>query len=448
MQANATEQTTASSNASAGGQGGTPYVINVINVKKHAPQFRRAVDGRKQPIRGLWVATASGKYYAQIKMEHPTTGRRVVRRTVLKDKDSNPVTTLAEAKNALALALARRDEGEVLARGRCPKFSEFVTTYLAWAKAGEGQKAPGTIEKERSGLKRWGVQLGDQRLDQIRPGHVNGYIQKRLNEGVSRRTAAVDVIALRNVLNHAIDEQWIKALPIPRARRNKSKRGQDTKPERQLLATEDLAALCEAALATKADGSSVTKNGQQLCDYLRFMAYSGTRRNEALGCKWSDVDFDGDLLHVRRQSTSRGIEQCKNSEERAVNFNPKLDALLRDMHQRRAQDTDWVFPSPQRGDKDIPARSFRESLELARAHALAGHPKLADKGFHDLRHFFISYAVMSGVDYMTIAKWVGHRDGGILIGKVYGKLNDKHKAAMARKLNFGPVIVEAEAAHG
>jgi hypothetical protein len=60
--------------------------------------------------------------------------------------------------------------------------------------------------------------------------------------------------------------------------------------------------------------------------------------------------------------------------------------------------------------KDIPAKSFRETLEAARK-----EPKLPQFGFHDCRHHFISMCVMSGVDYMTIAEWVGHQDGGILI---------------------------------
>lgn len=51
------------------------------------------------------------------------------------------------------------------------------------------------------------------------------------------------------------------------------------------------------------------------------------------------------------------------------------------------------------------------------ARAKAGLPKV---GFHDLRHYFISYSVMAGIDFMTIAAWVGHRDGGVLIGTVYG----------------------------
>jgi integrase len=68
-------------------------------------------------------------------------------------------------------------------------------------------------------------------------------------------------------------------------------------------------------------------------------------------------------------------------------------------------------------------------------------PELQRLGFHDLRHHFISYAVMSGIDFMTIAKWVGHQDGGVLIGRVYGHLADDHRRAAAARLNFGPRIM-------
>jgi integrase len=111
------------------------------------------------------------------------------------------------------------------------------------------------------------------------------------------------------------------------------------------------------------------------------------------------------------------------------------------MHKRRVPDSDWLFPSPQRGEKDIHAQTFRESLKLVRQHAAKTDPKLAGKAFHDMRHHFISYCVMSGIDFMTIAEWVGHRDGGILIGKVYGHLADTHKKEQAQRLNFGPAIV-------
>jgi hypothetical protein len=49
---------------------------------------------------------------------------------------------------------------------------------------------------------------------------------------------------------------------------------------------------------------------------------------------------------------------------------------------------------------------------------------------------------MSGIDFMTIAAWVGHKDGGVLIGKVYGHLANEHRKAMADKLKFEPNTLE------
>ena len=52
---------------------------------------------------------------------------------------------------------------------------------------------------------------------------------------------------------------------------------------------------------------------------------------------------------------------------------------------------------------------------------------------------------MAGIDFMTIAKWVGHADGGILIGKVYGHLSNEHAKRQAEKLVFLPTTVPKEA---
>lgn len=106
------------------------------------------------------------------------------------------------------------------------------------------------------------------------------------------------------------------------------------------------------------------------------------------------------------------------------------------MATRRAPDCAWLFPSPERGDRDEHARTFRESLRLARK--AAGLPWV---GFHDLRHFFASFCVMAGLDFMTIA--AGHKDGGILIGKVYGHLLDDHRKQAARKVRFDLALVKS-----
>jgi integrase len=114
-----------------------------------------------------------------------------------------------------------------------------------------------------------------------------------------------------------------------------------------------------------------------------------------------------------------------------VNFSGELEPLLHEMNGDRPPDSSFLFPSPQRGERDIHAKSLRESFKLVRVAA-----GLSWAGFHDLRHFFASQCVMGRLDFMTIASWLGHSDGGVLVGKVYGHLADAHKARMAEGLSL------------
>jgi integrase len=101
------------------------------------------------------------------------------------------------------------------------------------------------------------------------------------------------------------------------------------------------------------------------------------------------------------------------------------------MENRRAPDCEWLFPSPQRGTKDQRITNFRGTLSLVR-----NTSKLSDFSFHDLRHLFISYCVMGGIPIMTVARWVGHKDGGVLIGKTYGHLLKTHLVEQAAKVKI------------
>jgi integrase len=395
------------------------------------------LDGRKQPIRGLWVR--NGRYYAQLTFEDKE-GKKKIRRVPLVDKDKNAVQTQPQAVEALNRLKVNRSDNNLPVLQRTPKFSDYVTTYTNWIKAGQesGQamKKLRTIKKEESHLKGWKEHLAGSRLDKIGLRHINAYIAIRLESGTSKRTVKLDLVILSNVLNHALEEGLINS--VPKLTKEARKRLKSEAPKRPLFTSEHLEALCTAAMDTNEDGTPITKNWLQFCDYIRLLAYCGAREQEALSLRWDrDVDFDHDQLRVGSDGDT------KNKKGRVVDFNPKLNAHLKEMQKRRAPDSEWLFPSPQRGEKDIHAETFRESLKLVRAHAAKKNPELGHKAFHDLRHFFISYCVMSGLDYMTIAAWVGHHDGGVLIGKVYGHLADTHKKEQAKKINFGPVTKPA-----
>ena len=60
---------------------------------------------------------------------------------------------------------------------------------------------------------------------------------------------------------------------------------------------------------------------------------------------------------------------------------------------------------------------------------------------HDLRHLFATRCIESGVDIPTVARWLGHKDGGALAMRVYGHLRDQHSAAMAQRVTFSKLTV-------
>jgi integrase len=232
------------------------------------------------------------------------------------------------------------------------------------------------------------------RIDKITKPMLAAFIDARLKDGLSPRSINVDVIALRNVLKKAANDGFLNALPTAGLKPMKVRT-----VKRPLLTPAQFEKLCTVARAC-------SKNGDELVDYLKFLAFTGARCSEALRVAWADVDFD------RRHVTIGADGLSKNGQARVVDFNPNLETHLHDMWQRRAPDTSWLFPSPQRGDRDIAARSLRDSFEIAREKAGLGWA-----GFHDLRHYFCSMSIMSGIDVRTIAEWMGHLDGGILIGK-------------------------------
>ncbi len=409
----------------------TPLATTGTERPDHVATFSKVVDGRKQPIRGLWER--NGRFYAQLTIEDAASGQKKTKRVPLADKDGKPVQSGAVAREAFERLKVLRTDQALPVLKRTPKFSEFVERYLAHIRAGvsEKMKRDTTIAKEAASLKRWRELIGDLRLDQVKRAHVNAFMAKRKAANMSNRTVNLDVIIFRNVMKHAVDEGHIVILPTLNLRPLKV-----AQKKRSLFTPADLEKLCAAAGGTRENskGASVpvTKNAQEFVDYLRLLAFSGARRNEALRLRWRDVDFEREQLTVGAEG------DAKNSQARVVDFNASLKTHLEAMHTRRAPDSQWLFPSPQRGDKDIHAQTFRESLELARKAAGIGAV-----GFHDLRHLFISFCVMSGIDYMTIAKWVGHKDGGVLIGKVYGHLADTHAKAQAKRLSFEPQLVAA-----
>src|ERR1017187_6168627 len=86
----------------------------------HVATFAKVLDGRKQPIRGMWQR--NDRFYAQLTIENPITGIKKVKRVPLVDKDSNPVQTVAQAMAELRRLQTKRADNTLPVLGRTPRF--------------------------------------------------------------------------------------------------------------------------------------------------------------------------------------------------------------------------------------------------------------------------------------------------------------------------------------
>ena len=158
--------------------------------------------------------------------------------------------------------------------------------------------------------------------------------------------------------------------------------------------------------------------GPRIGDLVEFLAYSGMRiASEAIWVNWEDVDWKRKEIIVRGHPDT----STKNNEIRRIPIIEDMANLLERMR-------------PKSGEAKGPILKIARCNEaLRRVCKEMGIKRLSH---HDLRHLFATICIESGVDIPTVAKWLGHKDGGVLALKTYGHLRNEHSQAMAKKVKF------------
>ncbi len=154
------------------------------------------------------------------------------------------------------------------------------------------------------------------------------------------------------------------------------------------------------------------KNDSESADVLEWMAYSGMRIGEVRLMKWEDITEDQILVN--------GV---KGTGWRVLPIFPPLARIIKSKREEWGQ----YLPSDRVFLLDDPR------VVLKRACQRLGLPHMTN---HDMRHLFITTAREKGVPDGTIAKWVGHKDGGALLSRTYSHIRDDHSRIMAERMDW------------
>jgi len=144
---------------------------------------------------------------------------------------------------------------------------------------------------------------------------------------------------------------------------------------------------------------------------LRYLAFSGMRLMEA-----RSVDWERDVGE-RKIRIAGAEEGTKTNKIRFLDINQPLRDVLADIAAKYG-----------RKGRVMPAVNIRPQLEAG-----CKHLKIPVIDHHDLRAWFITWGIVSGVDVATLAEWVGNSPKVLL--ERYAAVQDSQRRAAAEKLS-------------
>ena len=145
---------------------------------------------------------------------------------------------------------------------------------------------------------------------------------------------------------------------------------------------------------------------------VEFAAYSGARPAEVAAIRAEDIQ--GDWLAIRG-----GDEGTKNYQERLVPINKALRQVIEREGFEQRTGRLFYLKSSTRALKNACERLCMDSVTP-----------------YTLRHFFATSCMEAGVDVATVADWMGHKDGGVLLLKTYTHVRRAHSLREAARLDF------------
>ncbi len=368
---------------------------------KKRSSFVKARDASRRTVPNLY--TRHGSFYARIVLNGS--------RECIRLDGVDQVEAAKEAIKQLKAHGLPRDEKAVRT------FESFASEYITIIKDVKKEK---TVKGERDQIiQNLNPYFGGMFLDQIKISDIDRFIAKRKEKGVGNVTVNHNLIVLRNVLKKAIQYEYITVNPAMAIKQLKK----DTK-RKVFTSFEDINEVC-TYLFNNLRGGKVSSKA------IQFMAFSGGRKTESFHVDWKDVDWEFGRVWFNR--TKSGVHRC-------VDFNPDLQSLLQGMWIEQGKPASGLlFPSWRTPEEAAPLKDVRNAITKAIEQVNTARKKqgqLPMKHFchHDLRHHFASRCVMAGIDFKTIAEWLGHRDGGMLVAKIYGHLAPGHGKTQAIKL--------------
>ena len=267
-----------------------------------------------------------------------------------------------------------------------------------------------TYERLLQLRKRVYAAIGHMRMDKITPRQIQAFVNALSKEGANERTGKPlapktirhNLSLISDVFAYAVKMGVVSENPCSKV----------TIPKGEVK---------EKQIYTPAEVERFLTllNGEPLKykTFFNLMIYSGFRRGEMLGLEWKDVDFENNIISVRRTSNytaAKGVytdtTKTKRS-QRTLKFPQEIMDMLKEYKEEQDAEalrvgSKWVETDrlyvKWNGEPMQNGTPYFWLNECCDKHGLPFY------GLHSFRHLFASLLVNSGVDIVTVSGALGH----------------------------------------
>jgi integrase len=269
--------------------------------------------------------------------------------------------------------------------------------------------------------------ISDIKIQKITPENIS-MLYNSMSKKYALSTIKKVHTLINQCLNYAVDKKVIPDNPSLKAVIPSEDIVAKHKKEIPFLPIEDMEKLYNVSNMVQSKSYKVNgKNGDLVygnnAKIIVLIMYTGLRISEALGLKWSDVDFKNKQLHVRRNLSS-----VKNRDDKDNNGKSKVlveTTLKRDSSRRtipladRAIEVLKYLKEHSKSDgkdgyvctsENGTSASQRNITRTLHAMLLRGECEVEKCGLHSLRHSFGSYLIANNVDVSVVSRLLGHKN--------------------------------------
>lgn len=376
------------------------------------------------------VQSKKGRLYAVMQVKKDGTTKPVWRALGLSEGANKTKVNKAFRE---VVAQYEQEFWEEQERGGRPPADIPVYDYLvSYLKRVEPELQKNTIVSYRSmtngKIRRYFQRRPQLTVGNLKPQDIEGFYQKLFGDGVVTNTVIHYHALLRRAFQQAFKEELIDANPFDRVGRpRKNKFHGENYTQEELLTLLHLA------------------RGDVIYPAILLAGAMGLRRSEALGVRWSRIDWekrtvllDTKIVEYRENGKKKvePVEEMKNkSSRRTLPLPDPVVEMLQVQKEHRevyrkmfqgsynTQYLDYVCVN-QLGELLRPSYVTDHFRELLEKYGLR-HIR-----FHDLRHTFASLLINQDVPLINVSNFLGHSDLSTT-ANIYAHLDKASKQASA-----------------